>query len=172
MKTCITPTLIAEQAYRERPELIDKLHVTNGLKIAETQTWIHFVNTLKLFHAGKITTEARFATFFVLTKFASVVVAHQWENALNYLYYDVLSGNYPLIHNSPLIKDYGYYYEEFDAHEGAIQLIKALTEHDRNLDWHAQNNAELLQAVNCLNPKNIEAHAQRLHALVDSPKTV
>ncbi len=169
VKTCITPALIAEQAYRFRPELIEKLHITNGLKIAETQTWIHFVNTMQLFHAGKITTEARFSTFYVMAKWASVVITHQWENALNYLYYDVLSGNYPLIHNSPLIKDYGYYYEEFDAQAGAKQLIHALTEHDHHLKWHAKNNKKLLARVDSLNPVNIAAHAERLHALLATP---
>jgi hypothetical protein len=169
VKTCITPTLIAEQAYRDRPDLVCKLHVTNGQKIDKTQTWIHFVNALSLFHAGNITTEPRFNTFYVMAKWASVVITHQWENALNYLYYDVLSGNYPLIHNSPLIKEYGYYYEEFDSQAGAKQLIKALTEHDQNLEWHAQNNKKLLAEVDSLNPANIDAHAVRLQALLANP---
>jgi hypothetical protein len=50
----------------------------------------------------------------MLGREVDAVITHQWENDLNYLYWDVLSLGYPLVHNSSRIKDAGYYYPDFD----------------------------------------------------------
>ena len=128
------------------------------------------VNSLNIFRDKKITTEPRYQTAFFLSRWASVVVSHQWENSLNYLYYDVLYGNYPLIHNSPLIKEYGYYYQNFDASAGGRQLINSISSHDQNIDHHRKNNKILLNSVNSVNPKNIDAHMYRISTLIKNKK--
>ncbi|QQX88401.1 DUF2827 family protein [Cupriavidus necator] len=50
--------------------------------------------------AGKASFEARYSTPYFLARFTDVVVTHQWENGLNYLYYEAAYGRYPLVHNS------------------------------------------------------------------------
>ena len=62
---------------------------------------------------------ARFPVYELLGQFVDTVVVHHWENGLNYLYYDVLYGGYPLIHNSEFLKDVGYYFDAFDVQSGA-----------------------------------------------------
>ena len=78
-----------------------------------------------------MTIEPRFVSPQFLANHCDAVVTHHWENGLNYLYYEVLYGGYPLIHNSEFLKDYGYYYDDFDAESGADALLSARAEHDR-----------------------------------------
>ena len=56
--------------------------------------------------------EQRFVSADFLTNHCDAVVTHHWENGLNYLYYEVLHGGYPLVHNSACLKDWGYYYPD------------------------------------------------------------
>ena len=172
VKTSIIPTLVVEAAYRKSPDTISHLYVTNGMQLAQTKAWAHMVNALQIFKDGKITTEPRYLTPFFMAKYASVIVTHQWENALNYLYYDALYGNYPLIHNSPMIKDYGYYYPDFDAGLGADQLIRAIKHHSKNLPAYASKSQELLKSVSTHLAANLDQHMQRIHTLLSKRSRV
>lgn len=95
--------------------------------------------------------EPRAPTSQHMAAWTDAVVTHQWENDLNYLYYDVLYGGYPLIHNSERLKDYGYYYESFDALYGASVLGGAWLDHDRLLEDYRRKSAALF---GLLSPKN------------------
>lgn len=115
VKTAVFPTLVCEKAYRLRPDLFKHIYITNGLGLAQTKAWAHLVNTLDIFKHQLLSTEPRYSSVYFLSKWASTVVSHQWENGLNYMYYDVLYGGYPLVHNSPFLKEVGYFYEGFDG---------------------------------------------------------
>lgn len=92
-------------------------------------------------------------------------MTHHWENGLNYLYYEVLYGNYPLIHNSEFLSDYGYYYKDFDAEDGGRALLKAMKEHDRSLKDHAARNAPLFARLDPQSADNIRLHEKLMLAL-------
>ena len=66
-----------------------------------------------------------------------IVVSHHWENGLNYLLYDALYGNYPLVHNSPFLRDVGYYYPDFEIFDAARAIATAAQTHDARLDDYA-----------------------------------
>lgn len=57
-----------------------------------------------------------------------VLISHQWENELNYLYCEALYKGTPLVHNSPRLRDVGYYYDGFDIDAGAAQTVRALSD--------------------------------------------
>ena len=107
-----------------------------------------------------MTVEQRFVSSHFLTDHCDAVVTHHWENGLNYLYYEVLYGAYPLIHNSEFLKDYGYYYRDFDAESGADALLRAFDEHDRNLEDYRRRNAPLLRRLDPTTPETIDVHEQ------------
>ncbi len=71
---------------------------------------------------GKITAESRYQTAYILSQYIDVLVCHQILNPLNYLYLDAAFMGYPVLHNAPLCKDLGYYYESSDTVDGAKQL--------------------------------------------------
>ena len=129
LKTFHLPLLVAEEAFRRAPALID------GVLLFNTQIFVgnpHFddlTTSLDLFKAGKLFAEGRYATPNVLARHADAVIVHQWENDLNYLYWDVLWSGHPLIHNSPSAREVGYYYESFDPADGGRVLADALGRH-------------------------------------------
>jgi hypothetical protein len=162
MKTSHMPMLVCDAAYRARPELFAAIYVTNAIQFKENLHFNSFAMRMHSVRANIMTIEPRFVTADFLAHHADAVVTHHWENGLNYLYYDVLYGGYPLIHNSAFLRDYGYFYEGFDAEAGGRALIRALTEHDENLAEYRTKSNELLARVEATAPHNIALHEQLL----------
>jgi hypothetical protein len=53
-----------------------------------------------------------------MSNYCDIAVSHQWENPLNYLYFDLAWMDWPIVHNAHLCKDIGYFYNEFNYEEG------------------------------------------------------
>jgi hypothetical protein len=94
-----------------------------------------------------------------------IVVSHQWENGLNYLLYEALYGNYPLVHNSTFLRDVGYYYPEFEIFEAAGAIERAAETHDAQLPEYAAASGAFLQTLDPANPDNVSAHTDRIRVL-------
>ena len=158
MKTSHYPMLVTEAAYREKPEIIQSLMVSSARQFAENEHFRRFANLLTLQKDGKLTVEDRYISWVFMAKYCDAIVTHQWENGLNYLYYEVLSGDYPLIHNSAFLKDYGYYYEDFNPESGAAALIRAHATHADNLEASRAMNARLFAQLEPTAKHNIDLH--------------
>ena len=166
MKTSHMPMLVCEAAYQQRPELFEAIYVTNAVQFMQNAHFSSFAGRLQCVKDKIATVEPRFVTADFLAHHADAVVTHHWENGLNYLYYDVLYGAYPLVHNSEFLTEFGYYYHSFDADSGAAALLRALTDHDRNLSQYRQDCARLLARVDAVAPTSIAAHERLLDALI------
>lgn len=128
VKACFIPMLACDSAYRERPEVVRRMMVMNSVQMKEHLTFNHFAHVLDLTRDGRATYEPRITVPECLSRFGvDVVVSHQWENDQNYLYYDVLYGGYPLVHNSPWLSKRapGFYYQDFSATEAASKILEA-----------------------------------------------
>ncbi|RYF48315.1 MAG: DUF2827 domain-containing protein, partial [Comamonadaceae bacterium] len=139
VKFCLYPALIAEEAYRARPEAIALLQVTNADRIAkESMEFITLMNQLDIVRDQKAVFLGRHETPVFLAESTDIVVSHQLENPLNYLYLEVCWQGFPLVHNAHLCADLGYYYEGNDVRKGAAQLVEAIDGHDaRAADYRA-----------------------------------
>ena len=104
-----------------------------------------------------MTVETRHITPQFLAKYTDIVLSFQWENALNYVYYEALYGGYPLVHNSPMLKAHhvGFYYDGFDAYEGERQLISAIKSYDDDFESHKKWNDKLIDSVSPFNKENL-----------------
>lgn len=146
VKFCLYPILIAEEAYRKRPDLIAMLHVTNAKRLAETsKEFVALMNQLDIVRQHKATFLGRYDTPQFLSEMTDVVVSHQWENALNYFYLEVCWLGYPLVHNAHLCSDLGYFYPGNDVQAGCQQLLVALQEHDHQAAEYAARQKKLIQ---------------------------
>ena len=163
-KTCHYPMLVCEEFFRAKPEAVEHLFVVNALHLKEHPTFLYFANSLNLVRQHKATFEQRIDLPGFLSQHADAVVSHQWENAQNYLYYDVLHGGYPLIHNSPMLGDAGYYYPGFDSEAGGRALLEAWQQHDLQLDHYQARANALLRSVAIDNLANLDAFTRRLLA--------
>jgi hypothetical protein len=166
VKTFITPLLICEAAYRRTPQALAAIYITNTSGLTGHPSLTGLAATLDIARDRLLSFEARYSLPMFLARYTDVVVSHQWENGLNYLYYDVLYGDYPLVHNSPWLQSVGYYYPDFDAEAGATALLDAINEHDAHLDDYRARSRALLASVDIQHPANIDIHMRRILALL------
>jgi len=175
VKLCHIPMLVCDLAYRERPELIDTVWVTNTDGLRKQLAFQRFHHTLDIGEHraadGKhvCSCESRYNLVWFQATHADLVVSWQWENALNYAYYEALSGGYPLVHNSHLLPEgVGYRYHGFDAHDGAAVLLDVLQSHDQNHEAYEARADAFLETVRIDHQPNIDAHAEALQSLYTS----
>lgn len=161
-KVSTIPMLICDQAYRQMPDSVSFMHVLNTLHMKDHPTMLHLANSLDIVKAHKALFQGRhdFAGYMAMN--ANAVVSHQWANDQNYLYLDALYGDYPLIHNSPWLKDVGYYYPDFDSNEGAKQLLRAAATHDQGLVDYRQRASRVFKSVDPLSHINVQHYARLL----------
>jgi hypothetical protein len=162
MKTSHQPMLAIEMFFRNHPTSIRTALIANTTDFKENQHFSTFAKKLEVVKAGKMTFEDRFVGYEFIGKHCDCVVTHHWENGLNYLYYEVLWGGYPLVHNSSFLKDYGYYYESFDAESGGRALASAFETHDNNLADYTQFHKKLFKALDPESIENIDLHERLL----------
>lgn len=166
LKNSFTDILIAEQAYRERPDLIEHVYMCNTYDKREHSTFHNFIGRTDLVKDGVMSVENRFRMTDFLSIYTDIVLSAQWENGLNYAYNEALYGGYPLVHNSTLLpKGIGYYYDQFDAFDGAKKLIYAIENHDKNYDEYMQKANDYLDSLNPYNPVNLAIYERELKRL-------
>ncbi len=166
VKASTVPMLICDGAYRASAEAVTSMQVLNTLHLKDHPTMLYLANSLDIVRQHKAIFHGRhdFAGFMV--QFADAVVSHQWQNDQNYSYLDALYGNYPLVHNSPWLRDAGYYYPDFDIAAGTQQLLEAVRGHDAQLGDYRARSQRVFDAIDPLQQTNIDAYAQRLLHLV------
>ena len=162
VKYALYPILICETLYEEDKNLINKLYVTNTDKIRINPLFIDIMKHLNIVNDGIATFESRYNAPYFLGKYTDVVVSHQIYNSLNYLYLDTLYLNYPLVHNAPMIKDAGYYYDGFDVETGKEMLKYALTEHDNNLEEYNEKSKKVLDTFLPTNEENLKIYKKTI----------
>jgi len=167
VKYALIPSLIVEESYRSDigKEKIRSLMITNADKLKSNYEFMGIVKSFDLFKDKKISAESRYQTAFILTQHLDVLVCHQVLNPLNYLYLDAAFLGYPVLHNAPLCKDLGYYYEGSDTVEGSKQLNYILTEHDNNLTEYHERNDEVLQRYHADNKMLVETYDKMIYNL-------
>jgi hypothetical protein len=90
VKFCLYPILIVEETFREMPDAIEFLHVTNSERLANnSKEFVSLMLQLDIVQNNKAAFVGRFDTPLFLAEMTDIVVSHQWENALNYFYFDV-----------------------------------------------------------------------------------
>lgn len=160
LKNCMIPILIGEEAYRNHPELIKHIYLCNTFDIKDDAAIFNYIGYTSAVKSNVMSVETRHITPLFLAEYTDIVVSFQWENALNYVYYETLYGKYPLVHNSPMLKDkhVGFYYDGFDAYDGERQLINAIKTYDTDFESHQAWNQKLFDEVSPNNPENIRKY--------------
>jgi hypothetical protein len=145
MKWCLPSVIICENTYRKNKKL---KHVfitnisqsgSNGVNEFNLTTFTDAISNLDVFKDNICTVEPRFNTIDFMNKFCDVAVSHQWENPLNYLYFDLAWMGWPVVHNAHLCKDVGYFYDGFNYEEGGNVLSDVIENHDKNSEYLNRN---------------------------------
>ncbi|AJX35414.1 DUF2827 domain-containing protein [Burkholderia oklahomensis] len=168
VKFCVYPMLIIDEAYRRDPDAIAFTHVTNAERLAhESPEFVMLMNYLDVVRASKASFVGRFDTPTFVAEYTDVVVSHQWENPLNYFYFDVCWQGYPLVHNAHLVPDIGYYYPDNDVQTGTETLMRVLREHDDDWEGYAARQRGLLRRYTSKNPALVAEYDTLLANLVN-----
>ncbi|WP_314722859.1 DUF2827 family protein [Haemophilus pittmaniae] len=167
-KNCFTPILIGEQAYRQAPDKIGHIYVTNCYHKKDHPVFFNFIGRTHAVRDGILSVEGRYQMPDFLTRYTDIVVAHQWENGLNYAYNDALYGGYPFVHNSTLLpKGVGYYYSGFDAFEGANVVLQVIENHDKHHEDYVKRANRFLETLLPDNPINIAIYEREILRLFE-----
>lgn len=152
VKTFHLPLLVCEEAERRDPTLIRNVMLFSATQFIGNLHFEEMIQALNLGQKGKVTAEPRFPITSVLGRHVDAVVTHQWENELNYLYWDTLYAGRPLIHNAAALSDVGAYYAPFDPADGGRVMADALRAHNgRTVEARARE-LEFLWQFNMDNP--------------------
>jgi hypothetical protein len=166
VKTFHLPLLVCEQAHRRWPELINRVLLFSADHLMGNPHFEQFCAVTDLGRDKKVFAESRYLVGQMMGSHIDAVVTHQWENDLNYLYWDVLYLGWPLIHNSPAFAEVGYFYPSFDPKTGGQVLCEALAGHAAQ--WAKTRPAvlETLWRFNIDNPEVQRRHAELLEQVM------
>ena len=167
VKYAMYDILIVEKLYKERKDLIKHFYVTNTTdNMKKSKLFTSIVNSFDITKNNIMSFETRYRMPYFLSEYTDIVISHQWENPLNYAYLDALYLNYPLVHNASMIKEAGYYYNEFDVEKGKKQLLKALTEHDNNIEEYNDRSQKTINRFLPNNEKSIDIYDKMIEKLM------
>jgi hypothetical protein len=171
LKFAMVPILITERTFRKGTEF-DTLFIASGERLLKNDYFKSMIVNLDIVKNGtpKIKFTPRYPVTHYLAESTDIVLSHQWENPLNYSYLDALYLNFPLVHNAEMIKDMGYYYPDFNAELGSVQLINAIENHDASAQEYNKKNHDLLKRYTIENTKLIETYKMLLENLYEPNK--
>lgn len=164
LKTFHLPLLVCEEAYRRDPGRIDRVLMFSTDHLKGVPHFEEFCAATDLARAGRLFAEQRHPLAAMLGRHIDAVVTHQWENGLNYLYWDALYAGYPLIHNAPDLAEVGYPYRDFDPQDGGRALARALDDHPASAAGRRPQVMEALWARHIDNPRVQARYAELLGA--------
>jgi hypothetical protein len=158
VKCSTVPIIIIERFYRKYPQLLKMGHIFNGLQIKNKKDMIDFAKDLNCHKEGKLFFEGGFPIVGALKKHTDILLSHQENCALNYLYFDAAWLGYPVVHNSHMLKKLGWYYEGNDAEKAIKHLAKIANTFDDNYQNYLNNSRQFLQDYLPDNQKNINQY--------------
>jgi len=152
IKNAWLPLLAAEKINQETPDLIENVYIFNCPEYSNTKTMLSEFTV-----SPKIKKFARLPIIDIMKHFNKdgfpIIVSHQIYNELNYLYYEAMYYGWPLVHNSSMIKEHGYYYSDVSIGECAEQIKTAFKIHNKHIETVTENAHKYLQTIDPLNPE-------------------
>ena len=158
-KNALIPILAIEAYFRKYPSRVKEAIVINGQRLAENHYFTHniapYLTSLK---AGALHLMPRAHIINLARVFKNaIIIQHQVNNEYNYSLLEWLTMGYPVVHNVPRFKTYGYYYEMNDFDAAAAQVEKIVEHHDKNTEAYKAHAKQLAWRFSPYNPENAEA---------------
>lgn len=167
LKNCIIPIYMVESFERKYPNKLSSLNIMGGHDIAYNNYFIRLLLELDIFKKRKdfFKVHKRYNFTESIKLFGSMIISHQLENDLNYLYFDALFLNLPLIHNSKRLQKYGYFYPKNDLDIGIKQINNVLENHKKNISKYQKKNQEMFDIFSINNKENQQIYLNIIQEL-------
>ena len=153
VKNCITPMVILENVWQKDRSIIDKVNVYCSHNIIDKQYFLMLMNQLDLVRENKTIFHGR-STLSNVFKYNSACISHQFLCSLNYIYLECMYLGVPIVHNSELIKDAGFYYHENDVEAGSNVTMNMVNTYDKNMKKHKTENQKIIDKYSINSEEN------------------
>jgi hypothetical protein len=165
LKNCMVPLAICDMAYDKNKESIKEVYCFGAKSLEKNNVFLNYIKYLNI-HKDKVSSyEARYPFYKVFKdNLANTIVSTQLFNEQNYVYLETLFYKRLLIHNSPLFKDVGYYYPEFNINIGSDQLLDAVQ--NFNQIKHIESYEAKLEEVSIYNEKVQEKTRELIESVI------
>lgn len=161
-KTCITPIIIGEKMFMKEPELIEFVNIFGASEIRSKKSFIEFASSLNIYKNKKMFFEGRYPIVWSLFKHTDIMLCHQRDLPLNYIYFDAAWLGYPVVHNAHMVKELGYYYDLWDADTAVEHLIDISKNFDSQKDEYLKKSREIISKFLPDHPRNVNGYAELL----------
>lgn len=167
-KFFLNPIILCDIAYRSY-RCVESVSVMCADHFKENKTVLNRVQNLMLFKSSSASVyfNPRVDLIQALYDCGNIVVSNQHSCDLNYLYLECLYLNIPLIHNSSLLKEAGYYYPDNDLNMGAEKLYEATKYHDENRLFYQSRANKIIQTFHVSNTENIAQYKSIIESLLN-----
>jgi hypothetical protein len=165
IKNCLTPIIASEKAYKKKPDGVDSINLFGASIVKNKKVLVNFIKKLEIQKNSKVFFEDRYPIAWALFKHTDIVLSHQLDCALNYLYLDAAWLGYPLVHNSPFMKDLGLYYPDHDAEVAAKNIVSFIENFDDTYEQYYIDSREYAKKYFPAHPDNVAGYKQLLIGL-------
>jgi hypothetical protein len=165
LKNSMVPLAICNAAYLKDKDCIKHVYCFNAKQFGENKTFLNYVKNLKIFKDNKTTYEGRMPLYKIFKEnHANTIVSTQFFNEQNYVYAETLFYKRLLVHNSPMFKEVGIYYPEFDVSAGGEALLDAIYNFDQ--EKNTESYEAKLESLSIYNKDNQEKTKELIESVI------
>lgn len=167
-KTSIFPMLIAEKFYKQYPDEAEIFTMFGTSEIKKSPVFVKFASNLHVNLGKKMSFEGRFPIAWSLFKHTDIVLSHQQDLALNYLYFDAAWLGFPVVHNAEFVKELGWYYGKFEADEAVRHIHEIMMVFDNAPGYRENYMKESREYISKFLPnhdRNVQGYTELLRKL-------
>ena len=156
-KSSFIPVIICEKS----KEYINKCYVLGSKYLYDKSSLFReFANKSSLFKEKRLTFEDRHRFRYIMDNYCNVVVSFNDDCELNYLHLECFYLGIPIIHNSKILKDWGYYYPKCDVNTAVDHIKNLLKTFDRQK--YIEKHKEIVKIYSMKNQDNIDFFNKQL----------
>ncbi len=153
-KASLYSLLLAEAYHKKYPEWLGNVIIVNGDRLNLNSNSKNFIlENLSLFKEKRIKLFGRKSIHTVLSENPSAIfITCQWNNAFNYMTFELMYCGFPIVHNSDGWESFGYNYSINKWDEAIETLHNALKDHNQNKHIYKVHTNNLLWKHSIYNP--------------------
>ena len=167
-KTCITPIITLEKLYNKSPDVLEKGSIFGTQAVKSKKELINFAVDLNIYKGKKLLFENRFPISWCLFNHVDIVLSHQQDIGLNYLYFDAAWLGFPVVHNAEFLKGLAWYYDRYDVDEAVKHLQYVIENFDKDekaQQKYIEDSRHYISQFLPENDKNVSGYRQLIEKL-------